>query len=135
MTSPEKPQPTITSPLSPEDKEKRTNLGNLLLRMRAITSDDLEAAVLEQATHGGLLGELLWALGYSSASDVQKALELQARFRSGRAGDAALELMERDLEALVEGERKCTAAIECARQDQRDAGEASGEWFRAAGAA
>lgn len=108
-----------------------TSIGNLLLRMRAVLPEALEAALLEQATHGGLLGELLWGLGYAKPKDVREALRLQELVKSGHPGDAALDLIDRDLEALQAAELRCSAAIESAKQDARDLGEPSCEWLRA----
>lgn len=122
----------MTLPLRKEPpKPDPTNLGSLLLQMGAITPRDLDLALRAQAAEGGKLGAHLRARGATSPETVSRALELQVEFRDGDKGNAALELMERGLEALCAGEERCSAAIESAKQDRRDSGEPSAAWLRA----
>lgn len=55
----------------------RSRLGEILLRARQITSNQLERALEIQRTQGGLLGEILVERGWIVPQSLQHALALQ----------------------------------------------------------
>jgi hypothetical protein len=57
----------------------RSRLGEILLRARQITSNQLERALEIQRTQGGLLGEILVERGWIVPHSLQHALALQQR--------------------------------------------------------
>lgn len=114
--------------LSPADDE--TSIGNLLLKMHAVTRAQLAEAVSRKLTHDDmLLGALLKDLGYCSDEDVAAALTMQAKLRSGDAGSVALDVMELRLENFDAAEDRLAVAIAEAREQRRRQGEESGLWI------
>ncbi|MFH1244902.1 MAG: hypothetical protein V1662_00265 [Candidatus Omnitrophota bacterium] len=61
---------------SPE-KEK---LGQVLIREEMITPEQLEYALQAQKQQGGLLGEILIQLGFTTEEDIAQALAIQHNF-------------------------------------------------------
>lgn len=57
----------------------RSRLGEILLRARQITSNQLERALEIQRMHGGLLGEILVERGWVVPQSLQQALAVQER--------------------------------------------------------
>lgn len=57
----------------------RSRLGDILLRARQITSNQLERALEIQRTQGGLLGEILIERGWIVPQSLQQALAVQGR--------------------------------------------------------
>ncbi len=55
-------------------------LGELLIEKGIISQDQLDKAVLRQRDKGGLIGEILVALGYASEQDIAMALTSQYGF-------------------------------------------------------
>lgn len=51
-----------------------TLLGELLVRERLITAEQLNAALTQQKARGGRLGDALISLGYMSAGDLDHIL-------------------------------------------------------------
>lgn len=125
--------PVITREFSsPSDDE--TSIGNVLLRMKAVTREQLLAAVGRKAAYDDmLLGALLKELGFCTAADVAKALMLQEKMRGGDPAEAALELMEMRLAAFGAREDALTHAIECQTTAARNRGEAKGAWLMSPG--
>lgn len=125
--------PVITREFSsPFDDE--TSIGNVLLRMRVVTREQLLTAVGKKAAYDEmLLGALLKELGFCTASDVAKALMLQAKMRGGDPAEAALELMEMRLAAFGAREDALTRAIECQTTAARNRGESKGAWLMSPG--
>ena len=77
------------------DLREYLNIGNILMRRGVVTDKQVNRAVHLQMKRGGKLGELLVALGYCGAEDVERALEEQAAHRLPEAkSDAALERLE-----------------------------------------
>jgi hypothetical protein len=107
-----------------------TSIGNLLIKMRVITREQLLLAVGRKANHDDmLLGVLLKELGFCTDEQVAAALTLQAKMRSGDAGDAAMTLMEMRLDEYGRGEDRIKEAIESRKAAQRERGENSGLWI------
>lgn len=55
-------------------------LGELLLERKAITQEQLEAALKAQQSKGGLLGQILVSLGYTTEEMIAQALTAQYGF-------------------------------------------------------
>ena len=95
-------------------RDEMTNLGSMLIRMRACTDEHIQRALAIQKDKGSSmpLGQILCALGLAKLEDVEKALELQQRMRDGEAVQVAEEL---DRESLS----RCTVTADpAARQPQ-----------------
>jgi hypothetical protein len=113
---------------SPFDDE--TTIGNILMRMRVLTKDQLVVAIGRKAHHDEmLLGALLRELGFVTDEQVAKALLIQAKLRKGDAADAAMELMEMRLEAFGKREDQLTEEISHSREEHRGNGDPSGLWL------
>lgn len=107
-----------------------TSIGNLLIKMRAITKEQLLTAIGHKAHHDDmLLGVLLKELGFCNDEQVAAALTLQAKLHAGDAGDAAMTLMEMRLDEYGRGEDRIKDAIEQRKAEQRARGEKSGLWI------
>lgn len=107
-----------------------TTLGNILMKMRVLTRDQLLSAIGRKAQHDDmLLGALLKEMGFVTDEQVARALTIQAKLRKGDAGEAAMELMELRLEQFGAREEELTRQIEKQKREQRDRGEATGVWL------
>lgn len=114
----------------PNPFSDETFLGNVLIKMKVITKEQLFRALGAKAVYDEmLLGALLRELGFASAGQVANALRVQAKMRSGDVGEAAILMMELRLDNFCENERLISEAIEQKRQAQRDRGEESGMWI------
>jgi hypothetical protein len=88
-------------------------LGDVLLRMGAVTERELADAVQKQRSGDSRpLGVLLVELGYADAGDVQLALLRQHALRGQLPHDDGLRLLE---EAREEARKACTSLSELAR--------------------
>lgn len=58
----------------------RKQLGELLLERKAITQEQLDAALKAQQSKGGLLGQILVSLGYTTEEMIAQALTAQYGF-------------------------------------------------------
>src|SRR4051812_30921495 len=84
----------------PED----SNIGNVLLKMHVLEQPALTAAVeAQKETPNGQLGELLVARGAITQKQLEKALELQGKFRTGSDGelDAMLEITQHNFHSAM----------------------------------
>jgi hypothetical protein len=75
--------------------DERSNLGNVLLKMGAVTEAELDFAVeLQKKRQDALLGELLVETGALTKEKLEQALDYQKDFRNGNAADAMLRIVE-----------------------------------------
>ncbi|WP_455716712.1 GspE/PulE family protein [Anaerosporobacter sp.] len=58
-------------------ERRKKRLGDLLVLAKAITEEQLNAALIEQKTIGGKIGEVLIDLGFTTDIDIAKALQRQ----------------------------------------------------------
>lgn len=116
--------PQVRNPFSDE-----ASLGNVLIKMKALTKEQLHTAIGRKAYHDDmLLGALLREMGFVDDEQVANALKVQAKLRKGDSGEAAMLMLEMRTDAYCKGEECITKAIEVRKQDARDRGEASGLW-------
>jgi len=76
--------------------DERSNLGNILLKMGAVTRKQLEdaAEVQKKSSDKPRLGDLLVAAGAITREGLEQALGFQKQMRNGRAADAMLKIVE-----------------------------------------
>lgn len=116
-----------TASLPKNPFEDPSSIGNILLSLGRITTDDLYTAVGQQAQfNDALLGSLLCQLGLATGSDIAKAMVIQEKMRSGHAVQAELDVLESKLTEAADGGRKLSQAIEAKKQERRDRGDSSG---------
>lgn len=133
-----------TSATAADPFKDTTSIGNILLRMGAVTQAQLLVALGQKAHHDEmLLGALLKQLGLCTDEQVAKALLIQSRLRSGDRALAELDLLEArvaqfdrgeqriaaEIERFDQGERHLRERIDQARTEQRERGEESGLWL------
>lgn len=96
----------------------QTNLGNILLRMGAVKLDRLkEAVVAQMEQHRDLrLGAVLAALGLVTHADLQYALQVQKLMRRGKGADAAMLVMDYQLN---QGEKSADREVNLANAAMR----------------
>jgi hypothetical protein len=124
------PETAVVASRSTNPFDDNTSIGNLLIKMRAITKEQLLTAIGRKSHHDDmLLGVLLKELGFCNDEQVAAALTLQAKLRAGDAGDAAMTLMEMRLDEYGRGEDRIKEAIEQRKAQQRERGEKSGLWI------
>ena len=87
-----------------------TSLGNILIRLRVVTSSQLVMAMLD--CEGEPIGTALLRKGYCCAEDINVALEIQALMRCGDLVRAELRVQDVIVKRLADGERKITAEID-----------------------
>lgn len=58
-------------------ERRKKRLGDLLVLAKAITEEQLNAALIEQKSIGGKIGEVLIDLGFTTDTDIAKALQRQ----------------------------------------------------------
>lgn len=72
-----------------------TNLGRVLIRMRACTAEQVaEARARQEKLDGILLGEILIEMDALTTEVLAEALRLQGMMRNGKAAEAMLEIVE-----------------------------------------
>ena len=72
-----------------------SNLGNILLKMGAVSEEQLEASAEAQKSSEDVhLGEVLVQAGLISREDLKEALSLQGQMRNGKALDAMFKMVE-----------------------------------------
>lgn len=76
--------------------EKDTTLGQVLLRMGAVTPSELEEALSEQGDR--MLGDVFVSRGTLGTLVLEEALAFQREMRSGKAVDVMLDILERKTE-------------------------------------
>lgn len=82
------------------------SIGNILVRMGAVTKDQLATAVGHKSYHDEmLLGSVLKQLHLCTDTEVARALTIQAQIRSGARAMAELEVLEARVEKFAEGEK------------------------------
>lgn len=90
-----------------------TNLGNVLLRIGAVSCSQLQAAVLQQRAQGKgkRLGEVLIARGVLDADLLQHALDIQ---RHERSGDVLglLGTLDRLVDAVAHSARSLSSTLD-----------------------
>lgn len=108
-----------------------TSIGNVLLRMQKITREQLLKAVGMQArTNEHMLGALLIETGAVSPLDVAKALEIQAKMRSGDRAAAELDMLDAVMAESAECNRALDAAIANRKAKAVESGEHTGAFLR-----
>lgn len=98
-------------------RDEKTTLASILLSMKAITPDQLEAAQQEREAHESshaemLLASTLRARGFCSSDDVSTALKIQSKMLEGDRVSVALDLMEARIERYRANEEKIQREIE-----------------------
>lgn len=75
--------------------EKESDLGNVLLKMGAVSSDQLARAVeMQRRGEQTLLGSILVGSGAIDGETLGKALRLQEKFRTGKTTEAMCEIID-----------------------------------------
>lgn len=112
---------------------EESSIGNVLMRMRKITREQLfEALGMQARTNEHLLGALLVELGAVSQLDVAKALEIQAKLRAGERGAAELDMLDAVMAETAECNRQLDDAIARRKERARAEGENTGAFLRLA---
>jgi hypothetical protein len=77
--------------------DERSNIGNVLLDLGAITEEQLAVARDKQQTltEAARLGRILVDEGTITEAELEEALDLQKQMRNGRAVDAMLNIVEK----------------------------------------
>jgi hypothetical protein len=85
-------------------------LGSILQRMGAVTADALVSAA-QQISKDRRLGAVLLSLGLITAADLDCALHAQKLFRKNRRADAAIAILDAQLDrARVQARREASLA-------------------------
>lgn len=75
--------------------EDPSSIGNILLRMGALTPQQLQAAIGQKNRFDEvLLGSLLQQMGFVACKDVATALKIQGQMRQGSALSAELDVLQ-----------------------------------------
>lgn len=111
-------------------RDEKSTLASILLSMKAITREQLNAAqaVREQheTSHADmLLASTLRSMGFCNSDDVSKALQIQNKMAKGERATVALDLMEERIARYRAGEEQLHQEIERRRAKKREAEEKS----------
>jgi hypothetical protein len=119
------------APKTSDPFREESSIGNVLLRMKKISREQLITALGVQArTNEHLLGALLVEIGAVSALDVARALEIQAKMRSGDRASAEMDLLDAVMAESVECNQALDEAIEHRKANARERGEQTGAFLR-----
>lgn len=125
----DKPEASTASLVNPFAEP--SSIGNVLMRMQKITREQLLKAVGVQArTNEHMLGALLIETGAVSPLDVAKALEIQAKMRSGDRASAELDMLDAVMAESAECNRALDAAIAKRKANAVESGEHTGSFLR-----
>ncbi len=103
-----------------------SSIGNILVKIGKITSDQLISALGEQAQfNDALLGALLVKTGVANNEDIAKALVIQQKMRDGKAVAAELDVLQAKVQECAAGEKELGRLIEDRRRRRRERGENS----------
>lgn len=104
-----------------------SSIGNVLLRLGAITDEQLLQAVGQRAQFDeALLGALLKQLGYVKDADIALALKIQSEMRAGATLTAELDVLQSKVDESERGAEALADRIESAKIRRRNRGEESG---------
>lgn len=87
-----------TNPETDDDVTRASRLGTVLVSMLAVRPEQVSRALELQRATGSNIGEALVELGAASPAEVDVAVALQARMRSGDVVGAADDVLRRAYE-------------------------------------
>lgn len=106
-------------------RDEKSTLASILLSMKAITRQQLEAARSAREEHETshadmLLASTLRSMGFCSSDDVSAALKIQSKMLDGDRATVALDLMEARIDRYRAGEAQLRQEIEKRRERERN---------------
>lgn len=118
-----KKQKTEQKPSRPRDE--KSTLASILLSMRAVTREQLEAARSAREEHETshadmMLASTLRSMGFCNSHDVSEALKIQSKMIEGDRATVALDLMEARIDRYRAGEAQLRQEIEKRRERERN---------------
>lgn len=114
----------------PSVRDEKSTLASILLSMKAITRDQLNAAQTlreeQETSHADmLLASTLRSMGFCNSDDVSVALKIQSKMLEGDRASVALDLMEARIDRYRAGEEQLHREIERRRAKKREVEEKS----------
>jgi hypothetical protein len=109
---------------TPRMRDEKSTLASILLSMKAVTPEQLEAAKKAKEAHETshadmLLASTLRSMGFCSSDDVSVALKIQSKMLDGDRASVALDLMEARIERYRAGEEQLHREIEKRRAREK----------------
>lgn len=106
-------------------RDEKSTLASILLSMKAITREQLNAAQAAREQHETshadmLLASTLRSMGFCNSDDVSKALQIQNKLAKGEQATVALDLMEERIARYRAGEEQLHQEIERRRAKKRE---------------
>lgn len=112
---------------APRMRDEKSTLASILLSMKAVTPEQLEAAKKAKEDHETshadmLLASTLRSMGFCSSDDVSVALKIQTKMLDGDRASVALDLMEARIDRYRAGEEQLHREIEKRREREKHEG-------------
>jgi hypothetical protein len=113
-----------TESKAPRMRDEKSTLASILLSMKAVTPEQLEAAKKAKEDHETshadmLLASTLRSMGFCSSDDVSVALKIQSKMLDGDRASVALDLMEARIDRYRAGEEQLHREIEKRRAREK----------------